>query len=124
MSVFSTAAKDLMLAGITPAWAVLHTGDPGSNGTSNRIGDDNATTQKSCTFAGASGGERALSAPLEWEGASALSPSQAVSWASFWSDNSGPDVFLGKVELTGDSAANSAGEFSITTATKLKITDS
>ena len=121
MSVFSENAKDKMLDALTPVHAVLHTGDPGAAGTTNRIGGDFSTAE-SCSFSAASGGERALAAQVDWTG---LTPSQSVTWASFWTDSTGsPGDFEGKTALTGDSAANSAGEFSITTATKLKITDS
>lgn len=120
MSVFSTTAKNSMLDALSPAHAVLHTGDPGADGTANRIGGD-FSTAKSCTFSAAASGERALSAAIDWTG---LSSEQSVTWVSFWSDSAGsPDTFIGKAELTGDTAANTDGDFRITTDTKLAIND-
>ena len=115
MSVFSMAGKDQMLGGITPDQLQLHNGDPGAAGTANRVGGANG--EEAATFAAASNGERALSSNVDFTG---LAASQTVTWFSVW----GGGTFLGKGQITsGDTAANAAGEFSLTTATKLVLQD-
>lgn len=114
MSVFSEAGKNQMLDGLSPDQVQLHSGDPGAAGTANRVGG--AAGEASATFAAASAGERALSAQVDFTG---LSASQSVTWFSVW----GAGTFLGKGQLTGDLAANAAGEISLTTATKLVLED-
>jgi len=117
MSVFSVAAKNQMLGGITPNQLQLHNGDPGAAGTANRVGGGNG--EEAATFAAASNGERALASNVDFTG---LAASQTVTWFSVW-NTSGP-TFLGKGQITsGDTAANAAGEFSLTTATKLILQD-
>jgi len=111
MSVFSTAAKNSMLDALAPDKIQLHTGDPGSAGTANAISDSDEVA----SWDAAAAGERALAAAVEY---TTLDPSQAVSWVSVWDDT----VFLGKGELTGDSAANAEGEYTVNTCT-LKIDD-
>lgn len=114
MSVFSEAAKNTMLDALTADRVRLHDGDPGASGTANELG-----SLETAAFSAASGSERALDAPVEVTG---LSANQSVTWFSVW-NSSGP-VFLGKGEITsGDTAANAAGEFTLTTATKLQLTD-
>lgn len=115
MSVFSTAGKNAMLDGISPDELQLHDGDPGASGTANRVGGANG--EESANFAAASNGERALSANVDFTG---LSANQTVTWFSVWEGA----TFLGKGQITsGDTSANAAGEFSLTTATKLVLQD-
>ena len=116
MSVFSGDAKDTMLDALTADEVQLHDGDPGASGTANRIGDENGV--EAATFAAASGGERALAEQVDFTG---LDASQSVTWFSVWT--AGTSTFLGKGELSGDLAANAAGEISLTTATKLILDD-
>jgi hypothetical protein len=108
---FSTTAKNSMLGAITPDQMQLHSGDPGAAGTSNAVGSKTA-----CSFAAASSGSRALSAQVNFTG---LGASQAVSYFSVW--GSSGTVFLGSGTLTGDSAANASGEYSVTTSTTLSL---
>lgn len=114
---FSTAAKNSMLDALTVDLLSLHSGDPGASGTSNEI-SGGGYARAAATFAAASGGERALSTAVDFTGTAA----QSVTYVGFWKNDT-EDVFHGSKALTGDSAFNSAGEFRITTATKLSITD-
>jgi len=115
MSVFSVNGKNQMLGGISPDELQLHDGDPGAAGTANRVGGGNG--EEAATFAAASNGERALASNVDFTG---LAASQTVTWFSVWAGA----TFLGKGQITsGDTAANAAGEFSLTTATKLILQD-
>jgi len=113
---FSEAGKNTMLDALTADLVQLHSGDPGAAGTSNALGSKVAST-----FAAASGGARALSAQVDFTG---LTASQSVTHFSVWKNDTA-DVFEGSGQITtGDTAANSAGEFSLTTDTELTINDS
>jgi len=114
MSVFSTEGKNIMLDGLTPDEVQLHDGDPGSSGTANRVGGTDG--EEAATFSAASGGERALASQVDFTG---LDGGQTVTWFSVWEGA----TFVGKGELTGDTAANAAGEISLTTDTKLILED-
>jgi hypothetical protein len=115
MSVFSEFSKNKMLNALVPDEIRLHNGDPGSAGTANRVGGSDG--EEGANFAAASGGERAVAAPVEFTG---LAASQSVTWFSVWE---GSD-FVGKGEITsGDVAANAAGAFSLTAGTKLVLDD-
>lgn len=117
MSVFSVAAKNLMLDALGANQVQLHNGDPGAAGTANRVGGVNG--EAAATFAAASGGVRSPSANVEFTG---LDANQPVTWFSVW-NTTGP-VFEGKGQITsGDVAANAAGEWTLTTATELRIND-
>lgn len=113
---FSTVAKNQALDAITVDRVQLHSGDPGSAGLNNAI----AATYVAAAFDAASGGERLLSAAIDYTG---LTPSQSITWFSVWL-NAGT-VFKGRGQITtGDVAANAAGEYQLTTAAKLSLTDS
>jgi hypothetical protein len=115
---YSTTAKNLMLDALTVDRVRLHSGDPGSAGTSNTIAAAGLTA---ATFAAAGSGERALSSDVDFTG---LDASQSVTHWSAWL-NSGT-VFRGSGTIgTGDVTANSAGEYTLkASTTKLRITDS
>ena len=112
---FSTAAKNSMLNALEPDGVRLHSGDPGSAGTSNALGSGN----ESATFDAAANGERALTSDVTVTG---LSAEQSVTHFSVWDDT----VFLGSGQITsGDTAANADGEFTLKgTTTKLDLNDS
>lgn len=112
-SYYTETIKNGMLDSFTPSHCQLHSGDPGAAGTSNALG-----AKQAATFAGASGGSRALSSQIDFTG---LGSNQAVSWFSVWGEAGA--TFYARGELTGDSAANNSGEYSLTTATTLSITD-
>ena len=115
MSVFSEAAKNTMLDALTANRVRLHSGDPGAEGTDNELG-----SLETATFAAASGGERSLNPAVAVTG---LTANQTVTWFSVW-NSTGP-AFLGKgAIISGDTTANAAGEYTLTTATKLQLTDS
>lgn len=115
MSVFSTTAKNAMLDALTCDEIQLHDGDPGAAGTSNRVGSSNGV--ESATFAAAASGSRALNADVDF---TSMGDSTSITWISVW--ESGVQ-FQGKAQLTGDSASNSSGEFTVTTATTLDLDD-
>jgi len=120
MSTFHVDFKNAMLDAINPVAMRLHDGDPGSSGTNNQVYEDDGVTlaQESCTFSDASGGERALEANVEFTD---LDGNQTVTWFSIWT--AGND-FVGKGEITeGDTEANSEGEFTVTTQSKLQLLD-
>jgi hypothetical protein len=62
---FSTAAANTHLdnQGTTYPWVKLHTGDPGSAGTSNAATE---TTRKQATWSSAASASKTTSADLEW----------------------------------------------------------
>lgn len=124
MSTFSEDARDIMLDGLNPTHIQLHDDDPGASGTDGVVMLANGSTPSKIEhdFAAASGGERALDGACTWESATALGASVTVTWYSIWGGAAGAD-FYGKGEITsGDTAANAAGEFTLTTATKLVLT--
>jgi hypothetical protein len=110
------AGKNAMLDALTADRVQLHSGDPGSSGTSNQLG-----TKVAATFSAASSGSRALASQVDFTGLTAL---QSVTWYSVWDNNGGSPVFLGRGEITaGDVAANAAGEYSLTTSCALTLSD-
>ncbi len=114
---FSDSAKGIMLDALTPNLIGLHNGDPGTVGTSNEVSGGGYSRQ-AASFAAASSGARLLSSDVDFVGTAAAS----VTWMSVW-NSTGP-VFIGRTPLTGDSAFNSLGEFTIAaTTTKLEITN-
>lgn len=112
----STGCKNAMLDSQTLDRVRLHDGDPGAAGTSNAIG-----TLTAATFAAASGGERFLSVPVEFTG---LASGASVTHFSVWDNNGGSPVFKWSSSLIGDATANGAGEYTLTVATKVSLTDS
>ncbi len=111
---FSTTAKNAMLDAITPDRLQLHSGDPGAAGTSNALGSKTAGS-----FDAAASSARALSAQVDFTG---LGASQSVTYFSVWGSTG--SVFLGAGQITsGDVVANAAGEYSLTTATELTLSD-
>jgi hypothetical protein len=113
---FVESAKNAMLDSLTLDRVRLHSGDPGAAGTDNALG----AGLEAATFAAASAGERALSADVDVTG---LAASQSVTWFSVWT-NAGTVFRASGTISSGDVNANAAGEFSLTTATKVSITDS
>ena len=112
---FSTTAKNEALDGITVDRVRLHSGNPGSAGTDNTLG----AGLSSATFNTASGGERVLASAVTVTG---LASNQSVTHFSIWL-NSGTDFKGGFAISSGDTQANSAGEFTLSTGTKLVAVD-
>lgn len=117
MGNFAVAAKNTMLDALTVDRIMLHSGDPGADGTANQV----AGTLHAATFAAADAGQRLLSADVEYTG---LTPLQTITYLSFWNNNGGSPIFHGSDDLTGDLAANAAGEYTVkATTTKVYLPD-
>lgn len=91
----------------------LHSADPGSAGTTSPLKTRVANT-------GSVSGKVVTWTNIAFTG---LAANQAVSWVSAWSSAGTGDpatggTFRGKWQLTGDSTANSAGEYTVTTITE------
>ncbi len=86
----------------------LHTGDPGSAGTSNAAGE---TTRKATTFSAASSGAITTSATITW---TAVSTTETYTHVSFW-DTVGPagGTFLGSDSLNTPRSLVAGGDFQI-----------
>lgn len=84
----------------------LHTGDPGSAGTSNAAGN---TTRKSVSFAAASDGAIASNADCAWTN---VSTSETYTHVSFW-DASSNGNFLGSDALDTSRAVVAGDDFTI-----------
>ena len=105
---YAVTARNLALDAITVDRVRLHSGDPGSAGTDNALGSLTAAT-----FNAAASGERLLDADVTL---TSLGANQAVSHFSVWL-NSGT-VFRGGFSITsGDTNANSAGEYTLKATT-------
>jgi len=109
---FSTTARNQALDGITVDRVSLHSGDPGTTGANIIAGGGKVAA----TFNAAGSGERVLNADVPFTGLGAL---QAVTHFGVWL-NAG-DVFKCGSTLTGDQAANAAGEYTLK-GTTTKIT--
>jgi hypothetical protein len=109
---FSTTARNQALDGITCDRVSLHSGDPGTTGANIIAGGG----KQAATFNAAASGERVLNADVAFSG---LGASQAVTHFGVWL-NAG-DVFKCGAALTGDQAANAAGEYTLK-GTTTKIT--
>lgn len=112
---FSTAARNQALDGITVDRVSLHSGDPGTTGANMIAGGG----RQAATFeaAGASAdGERRLTGDVAFTG---LGAGTAVTYFGAWL-NAGT-VFKFGAALTGDQAANAAGEYTLK-GTTTKIT--
>jgi hypothetical protein len=112
---FAVSAKDAMLDSLTLDRIRLHSGAPGAAGTDNALGAGLSVA----AFDASSSASRALSSNVTVTG---LAANQSVTFFSVWT-NSGT-VFRGSGAITaGDVTANAAGEFILTTATVVNLTD-
>lgn len=86
----------------------LHSGARGSAGTTNAVGSRVANT-----------GSVDSDGDITWSNIAftGLSASQAVAEVSYWSASSG-GTYLGGASLSGDSTANAAGEYTVTSITE------
>jgi len=113
---FVEATKNAMLDAVVFDRIRLHSGAPGAAGTDNALG----AGLSAATFAAASSSSRALSSAVLVTG---LDANQSVTHFSVWT-NAGT-VFRGSEAITsGDTTANSAGEFSLAVGTTLTLSDS
>ena len=111
---FSTTAKNQALDGIDLKQVSLHSGDPGTTGANLIAGGG----KQAATFNAAGSGERVLNADVAF---SSLGANQTVTYFGAW--DTGGTNFLCGAALTGDQAANSAGEYTLK-ATTTKVTAS
>jgi len=111
----STATANAMLnafargtdyAGNAAVWVKLHTGDPGSAGTSNAATE---TTRQQGTWAAASGGANSNSADIVWTN---VSTSETYSHISFWTASTA-GTFLGSDDLAVAKAVVAGDTFTI-----------
>ncbi len=117
MSVFLNAGKHIMLdylAGEITAIS-LHSADPSTGGSNELTGGSPAYARETPAFAAASGGEVALSAALEFD----IPASSTVAWVGFWAGA----TFVAKAELSAAEIYAAQGTYTLTTGTKLVISD-
>ena len=105
--LLDTLSNTSFAAGATTAMK-LHTGDPGSAGTSNASAE---TTRKALTWSAASSGSKAIAATLPtWLWATA---NETISHVSIW-DSTTAGNFLYSVALTASKAMTSGDTLNIT----------
>lgn len=105
-SMLDAYAKGTDYAGNAAVWVKLHTGDPGSAGTSNAAGN---TTRQQASFAAASAGANATNADLTWTN---VSTAETYADVSFWTASSG-GTFLGSSALTASKTVAIGDTFTI-----------
>lgn len=93
----------------------LHDDDPSTTGANELTGGSPAYARKVPSFASASNGEVALSAPLEFD----VPAGATVAWVGYWVDSD----FVAKGELASSETFGSQGKFTLTTANKLIISN-
>lgn len=99
-------ARGTSYGGNAAVWVKLHTGDPGSVGTSNAAGN---TTRQQGTWAAASGGANSNSADIVWTN---VSTAETYSHISFWTASSG-GTFLGSDDLAASKTVAIGDTFTI-----------
>ena len=113
MAFLTQAARKNALDGLTINYVLLHDGVPGDNGASNQItGTEQSITLAAATDYQTNDAQRQPSADIEY---TELNANQSVTHVSFWEGDPAVDgTFKAWAALTGDTEANSAGEFTIT----------
>ena len=115
-AMLNAFARGTDYAGNAAVWVKLHTGDPGSAGTSNAAGE---TTRKQGTWAAASGGANSNSADIVWTN---YSTAETVTHISFWTASTAgtflgsDDLAVAKVMTAGDTLTIAAGSQSMAIA--------
>lgn len=84
----------------------LHTGDPGSAGTSNAATE---TTRQQATLSAAAARATTNSAAIEWTN---VSTTETYTWISLWTASSG-GTFLGRDDLSSSAAVTAGDTFRI-----------
>jgi hypothetical protein len=111
-------AKNEMLDGLFIDLMSLHTGDPGPSGTANEV-SGSGYVRKECAFSVAVDAESFLSAKVDFVGP----PSGPVAFIGLWVAGS-PATFKGSIQITsGDVQFNAVGEYGVTTANKISLSD-
>lgn len=105
-AILDALARGSDYPGNAAVWVKLHTGDPGSAGTSNAAGN---TTRQQATFAAASAGANASNADVAWTN---VSTAETYSHVSFWTASSG-GTFLGSIQLTASKTVAIGDTFTI-----------
>ncbi len=113
----NNSALDLMLNGLDIDRVSLHSDDPGASGTDNVVAAAAAVTLGGPTEDG-TGRKRSPSTAVDFTG---LTPGATVSHFGWWKADT-PNEYRGyTLRETGDAAVNAAGEYSVTTATKISL---
>ena len=113
----NNSSLDLMLNGLDINRVSLHSGAPGAAGTDNVVGAAIVVTLDTPTDDG-TGRKRAVAAAVEFTG---LTPGASVTHFGWWKDGT-PNVYRGfTTRDTGDATVNAAGEYTVTTATKITL---
>ncbi len=89
----------------------LHTGDPGSAGTSSASAE---TTRKSVSWSAASAGSKSMSGTVSWT--SWAAGSETISHVSFWSASTA-GTFLGSAALTASKSVANGDTLTLSTLT-------
>jgi hypothetical protein len=105
-SILDAYARSVAWAEPAELWVKLHTGDPGTVGTSNPAA--NATRQEG-TFANATGGTITTNADCTW---TSVSTTETYAYVSFW-DASTSGVFLGSDALETSRGVTAGDNFTI-----------
>jgi len=114
---FVDASLDQMLDAFTATTMSLHSGDPGVDGLSN---DETTGAHVACSFSASEDGDvtgrkRVLAAQVDFTG---LTPSVSVTHFGLWVGA----TYKGCIERTsGDAAANTSGEYSVTVGTQIAL---
>jgi hypothetical protein len=107
--MFSIDAKNTMLDCLTVNTVSLHTGDPGSEGTSNEVtGGTPAYARKAITFSAASSGARDSSSAPVFD----IPASTTVRWVGFWNSS----IFIARKQLSADEAFVAQGTYTLADA--------
>lgn len=93
-------------AQFSAVYVKLHTGDPGSAGTSNAATE---TTRQQATLSAASSRATTNSSAIEWTN---VSTSETYTWISLWTASSG-GTFLGRDDLSSSAAVTAGDTFRI-----------
>ena len=122
MSEFNAAGLDRLLTTGLEKFdrLTLHSDDPGEAGADNVV----SAAPVACSWDtaesdGGTGRQRKLAAAVEFTGAT---ESTTVAYFGLWDNNSGTPVYLGRIARdSGDAATNAAGEYTVTTDTKITL---
>lgn len=105
-SILDALARGVDYPGNAAVYVKLHTGDPGSAGTSNAAGN---TTRQQATFAAAASGANATNADVVWTN---VNTAETYSHVSFWTASSA-GTFLGSSALTASKLVAIGDTFTI-----------
>ena len=99
----------------TAFWIQLHTGDPGSAGTSNIAGN---ATRKQVSFGAASGGAIANDAAITWTTGEVDTAEDYTHWSAWTASSSGTFLYSGTMTanavLVGDTFTIPTGDLDLT----------